>query len=87
MLIVGVLNGSMQQYVPILKYFAGDIPLISFCYFTNECNIVGLNLQFDYILDKVENMIWPKIAYFEFNPFVDASNNDNLNNNNTRGAF
>jgi len=87
MFIIGVLNGSMQQYVPILKYFARDIQLISFCYFVNECNIVDLNLELDYASNKVEYMIWLETPYFEFNPFVDASNNDNFNNDNTREAF
>lgn len=82
-----VLNGSMQQYVPILKYFARDIRLISFCYFVSECNIVDLNLELDYASNKVEFMIWLDTPYFEFNPFVDASNNDNFNNDNTGETF
>jgi hypothetical protein len=78
---------GQTQYVPILKYFARDIQLISFCYFVNECNIVDLNLELDYASNKVEYMIWLETPYFEFNPFVDASNNDNFNNDNTREAF
>lgn len=87
MFIVGVLRGSMQQYVPILKYFVRDIPLISFCYFVSECNIVGLNLQFDCAPNNVEYMILPETTYFEFIPFVEVSNDDNLNNDNTWEAL
>jgi len=83
MFITSVLSGSMLQYVPILKYFAGDIPLISFCYFASECNIVGLNLQLDCAPNKVEYMILLETTYFEFIPFVDALNDDNFNNDNT----
>jgi auxin responsive GH3 family protein len=87
MFIASVLSGSMQQYVPIVRYFVGDISLISFCYFASECNIVGLNLQLDCAPNKVEYMILPEIAYFEFIPFIDALNDDNLNNDNTGEAL
>ncbi len=70
--------------MPILKYFARDIPLISFYYFASECNIVGLNLQLDCAPNKVEYMILLETTYFEFIPFADALNDDNFNNDNTR---
>ncbi|CAK9862846.1 unnamed protein product [Sphagnum jensenii] len=83
MYVAGVLSGSMKQYVPILKYFAGDVPLISFGYSASECSIVGLNVQLDCAPEMVVYMIWPETAYYEFIPVADALHDADLTNNKT----
>jgi len=75
-----VLSGSMQQYVPTLKHFAGHIPLISPLYAASECPIMGLNVQFNHPPDAISYMIWPESAYFEFIPISGTPQAHDLSN-------
>ncbi|CAM6025539.1 unnamed protein product, partial [Sphagnum balticum] len=75
-----VLSGTMQQYVPALKHFAGHIPLISPLYAASECPVIGLNVQFNHPPDAIGYMIWPESAYFEFIPISGTPEAHDLSN-------
>ncbi|KAL6214767.1 hypothetical protein ACLB2K_014199 [Fragaria x ananassa] len=63
-----VTTGSMEQYYPKLKYYAGEIPLLGGDYFASEC-CVGINLDIMEPPDKTRFVLLPTAAYFEFLPF------------------
>ncbi|KAM5563828.1 putative indole-3-acetic acid-amido synthetase GH3.6 [Rosa sericea] len=63
-----VTTGSMEQYYPKLKYYAGEIPLLGGDYFASEC-CVGINMDIMQPPDKTRFVLLPTAAYFEFLPF------------------
>ncbi|KAJ6848315.1 putative indole-3-acetic acid-amido synthetase GH3.6 [Iris pallida] len=64
-----VTTGSMEQYYPILKYYAGEsVPLLCGDYFASECSI-GINLDRIRPPSETSFVILPTAAYFEFLPF------------------
>ncbi|XP_010914349.1 probable indole-3-acetic acid-amido synthetase GH3.6 [Elaeis guineensis] len=63
-----VTTGSMEQYYPILKHYAGDLPLLCGDYFTSECP-VGINMDRMRSPEETSFVILPNAAYFEFIPF------------------
>lgn len=64
-----VTTGSMEQYYPILKYYAGEnVPLLCGDYFASEC-AVGINMDRIRPPDETSFVILPNAAYFEFLPF------------------
>ncbi|CAG7900654.1 unnamed protein product [Brassica rapa] len=63
--IEAVVTGSMAQYIPMMEFYCGGLPLISTFYVSSECS-VGLNLD---PLSKpcdVSYTTIPSMAYFEF---------------------
>jgi auxin responsive GH3 family protein len=66
----------MAQYIPILQYYSGGLPIVSGMYASSEC-FFGLNLRPLCGPSEVSYTIMPNTAYFEFLPVgeaVDASN-------------
>ncbi|KAL6640747.1 hypothetical protein ACP70R_021870 [Stipagrostis hirtigluma subsp. patula] len=66
-----VVTGSMAQYIPILDYYGGGLPVVSTVYASSECRF-GLNLRPMCDPSEVSYTIMPNMAYFEFLP-VDAT--------------
>ncbi|KAF8052682.1 hypothetical protein N665_1521s0006 [Sinapis alba] len=63
--IEAVVTGSMVQYIPLLEFYGGGLPLISSWYGSSEC-FIGINVN---PLSKpcdVSYTIVPSMAYFEF---------------------
>ncbi|KAH0978473.1 hypothetical protein GBA52_028192 [Prunus armeniaca] len=63
-----VTTGSMEQYYPKLKHYAGEIPLLGGDYFASEC-CVGINLDIMQPPEKTRFVLLPTAAYLEFLPF------------------
>ncbi|KAG8389398.1 hypothetical protein BUALT_Bualt02G0225100 [Buddleja alternifolia] len=61
-------TGSMEQYYPKLKYYAGEIPILGSDYFASEC-CVAINLDISQPPELTKYVILPTAAYFEFLPF------------------
>lgn len=70
-----VTTGSMKQYYPKLKYYAGEIPIVGGDYFASEC-CVGINLDIVKPPETTQFVILPTAAYFEFLPFNMNQGND-----------
>ncbi|CAK9151006.1 unnamed protein product [Ilex paraguariensis] len=68
-----VSTGSMEQYYPKLKYYAGEIPLLGGDYYASEC-CVGINLDIMQPPELTRFVMLPSAAYFEFLPY-DLTNN------------
>jgi len=66
-----VLSGSMAQYAPVLKFFAGKLPMISVAYVASECGVIGLNPDMKCEPEDITYMLWPEKAYYEFIPVGD----------------
>ncbi|KAG9457491.1 hypothetical protein H6P81_001999 [Aristolochia fimbriata] len=63
-----VTTGSMKQYYPKLKYYAGEVPLLGGDYFASECAI-AINLDRLQPPETTRYVVMPNSAYFEFLPF------------------
>ena len=61
-----VISGSMLQYAPALKHFAGHLPIMSPVYAACECAFIGLNLNLTCEPEDITYMLWPDSAYYEF---------------------
>ncbi|KAJ3671799.1 hypothetical protein LUZ60_007878 [Juncus effusus] len=60
-----VVTGTMAQYVPLLEFYGGGLPLVSTMYASSECYF-GINLR---PLDKpcdVAYTLLPNMCYYEF---------------------
>lgn len=66
-----VLSGSMLQYAPALKHFAGHFPTISPAYGASECGLIGLNPNMKCAVEDITYMLWPEKAYYAFIPLDD----------------
>lgn len=58
-------TGSIAQYIPVLEFYSGGLPLVSMRYTCSECSI-GINLK---PLSKPSDILYtlmPNMAYFEF---------------------
>jgi len=66
-----VLSGSMAQYAPAVKLFAGSLATISPAYVASECGVIGLNPVMNCDPEDITYMLWPEKAYYEFIPVVD----------------
>ncbi|KAL4603086.1 hypothetical protein ACB092_10G100800 [Castanea dentata] len=64
-----VTTGSMKQYYPRLKRYAGEVPLLGGDYFASEC-CVGINLDIMQPPETTQFVLLPTAAYFEFLPFA-----------------
>ncbi|XVE73210.1 hypothetical protein DITRI_Ditri11bG0098900 [Diplodiscus trichospermus] len=68
-----VTTGSMKQYYPKLKYYAGEVPLVGGDYFASEC-CVAINLDIKQPPELTRFVMLPTAAYFEFLPFDSTEN-------------
>ncbi|OEL13144.1 Indole-3-acetic acid-amido synthetase GH3.17 [Dichanthelium oligosanthes] len=60
-----IVTGSMAQYIPLLEFYGGGLPLVSTMYASSECYF-GINLR---PLDRPENVAYtllPNMCYYEF---------------------
>ncbi|KAB5527498.1 hypothetical protein DKX38_021345 [Salix brachista] len=63
-----VTTGSMKQYYPKLKHYAGDVMILGGDYFASEC-CLGTNLDIQQPPESTRFVMLPTAAYFEFLPF------------------
>ncbi|XP_057963817.1 probable indole-3-acetic acid-amido synthetase GH3.6 [Malania oleifera] len=70
-----VSTGSMEQYYPKLKYYAGELPILGGDYFASEC-CVAMNLKIIQPPKLTRFVMLPSAAYFEFLPFELNKPND-----------
>ncbi|CAL9230146.1 unnamed protein product [Arabidopsis halleri] len=60
-----VVTGSMAQYIPLLEFYGGGLPLISSWYGSSEC-FIGVNVNPLCKPSDVSYTIIPSMGYFEF---------------------
>ncbi|KAL1207053.1 Indole-3-acetic acid-amido synthetase GH3.15 [Cardamine amara subsp. amara] len=63
--IEAIVTGTMAQYIPLLEFYGGCLPLVSSFYGSSEC-FMGLNLNPLCKPSDVSYTIIPSMAYFEF---------------------
>ncbi|KAH0907423.1 hypothetical protein HID58_039250 [Brassica napus] len=63
--IEAVVTGSMSQYIPMLEFYGGGLPVISLFYGSSEC-LFGLNVNPLCKPCDVSYTTVPSMAYFEF---------------------
>ena len=63
--IEAVVTGSMSQYIPMLEFYGGGLPVISLFYGSSEC-LFGLNVNPLCKPCDVSYTTIPSMAYFEF---------------------
>ncbi|CAN8236567.1 unnamed protein product [Cochlearia groenlandica] len=63
--IEGIITGSMAQYIPMMEFYGGGLPLVSLFYASSEC-FVGVNLDPLCKPNDTSYTIIPNMAYFEF---------------------
>ncbi|XP_010521407.1 PREDICTED: indole-3-acetic acid-amido synthetase GH3.17-like [Tarenaya hassleriana] len=68
-----IVTGSMAQYVPMVNFYGGGLPLVSAIYGSSEC-FFGINLDLLCKLSDVSYTIIPNSAYFEF---LEINRNEN----------
>ncbi|KAG0462774.1 hypothetical protein HPP92_021250 [Vanilla planifolia] len=62
-----IVTGSMAQYIPLLDFYSGGLPLVSTMYASSECYF-GINLEPLSKPAEVSYTLIPNMAYFEFLP-------------------
>ncbi|KAJ0988724.1 hypothetical protein J5N97_007080 [Dioscorea zingiberensis] len=62
-----IVTGSMAQYIPLLEFYGGGLPLVSTMYGSSECYF-GINLKPLSSPSGVSYTLLPNMAYFEFLP-------------------
>ncbi|KAF9619700.1 hypothetical protein IFM89_008377 [Coptis chinensis] len=62
-----IVTGSMAQYIPMLEFYSGGLPLVSTMYASSECYF-GVNLNPLSKPSDVSYTLLPNMAYFEFLP-------------------
>ncbi|MCO5563232.1 hypothetical protein L7F22_016869 [Adiantum nelumboides] len=72
-------TGSMEQYIPMLEFFSGGLPLVSPRYAASEC-LFGINMNPLCSPYEVSYTFLPNMAYFEFLPLQAANEDDNDEN-------
>ncbi|KAK9176680.1 hypothetical protein WN944_028699 [Citrus x changshan-huyou] len=73
-----IATGSMAQYIHLLDYYSGSLPIASMLYSSSEC-FFGLNLNPMCKTSEASYTIMPNMAYFEFllhDPGSPASTSD-----------
>ncbi|XP_010929717.1 indole-3-acetic acid-amido synthetase GH3.17 [Elaeis guineensis] len=60
-----IVTGSMAQYIPLLEFYSGGLPLVSTMYASSECYF-GINLRPLDLPSDVSYVLLPNMAYFEF---------------------
>lgn len=69
-------TGTMAQYVPLVNFYSGGLPLVSMHYVCSE-GFFGLNLEpLTMLNEDVSYTLLPNMAYFEFLP-VDQKEEEN----------
>ncbi|CAH2072857.1 unnamed protein product [Thlaspi arvense] len=63
--IEAVITGSMAQYIPLLEFYGGGLPLVSSSYGSSEC-FIGINVNPMSKPCDVSYTIIPNMGYFEF---------------------
>ncbi|XP_010453406.1 PREDICTED: indole-3-acetic acid-amido synthetase GH3.17-like [Camelina sativa] len=63
--IEAVVTGTMAQYIPLVEFYSGGLPVISTFYGSSEC-FIGLNLNPLCKPCDVSYTIMPYMGYFEF---------------------
>ncbi|XP_010453405.1 PREDICTED: indole-3-acetic acid-amido synthetase GH3.17-like isoform X2 [Camelina sativa] len=63
--IEAIVTGSMAQYIPLLEFYSGGLPVISRSYVTSEC-FIGINFNPLCKPCDVSYTIIPSMGYFEF---------------------
>jgi len=63
--IEAVITGTMAQYIPLLEFYGGGLPLVSSWYGSSEC-FIGINLNPLSKPSDVSYTIIPSMGYFEF---------------------
>ncbi|CAA7059533.1 unnamed protein product [Microthlaspi erraticum] len=63
--IEAIVTGSMAQYIPMLEFYGGGLPIISGSYFSSEC-FIGFNANPLCKPCDVSYTVNPSMAYFEF---------------------
>ncbi|CAN7019293.1 unnamed protein product [Brassica rapa subsp. trilocularis] len=74
MLTMAIATGSMAQYVPTLKHYCGDVPLVSTIYASSE-SMFGINTDPLCQPENTSYTLMPNISYFEFIP-TEGGNGD-----------
>lgn len=62
-----IVTGSMAQYILLLDFYSGGLPLVSTMYASSECYF-GINLKPLSLPSEVSYTLLPNMAYFEFIP-------------------
>ncbi|MCO5612975.1 hypothetical protein L7F22_067248 [Adiantum nelumboides] len=70
------MTGSMEQYIPMLEFFSGGLPLVTTSYAASEYPL-GINMNPLCSPYEVSYTILPNMAYFEFLPLDAAKDDDN----------
>ncbi|KAM0851956.1 hypothetical protein ACQ4PT_052086 [Festuca glaucescens] len=65
-----IVTGAMAQYIPILRHYCGNLPLVSGTYGSSECYF-GINLRPLCDPPEVAYTMMPNMGYFEFLPVDD----------------
>ncbi|XP_072950174.1 indole-3-acetic acid-amido synthetase GH3.17-like [Typha angustifolia] len=60
-----IVTGSMAQYVPLLEFYGGGLPLVSTMYASSECYF-GINLKPLDLPSDVSYTLLPNMCYYEF---------------------
>ncbi|KAK4714243.1 hypothetical protein R3W88_020150 [Solanum pinnatisectum] len=64
-----IVTGTMSQYIPTLKYYGNDLPLVCTMYASSECYF-GINLDPLCEPSEVAYTLIPTMGFFEFLPVV-----------------
>ncbi|GLJ26893.1 hypothetical protein SUGI_0526120 [Cryptomeria japonica] len=70
-----VVSGTMAQYIPILNYYTGGLPLVSDIYASSEC-FIGINLEPLCNPKDVSYTLVPNMGYFEFLPLREGESKE-----------
>ncbi|CAM8991114.1 unnamed protein product [Rhodiola kirilowii] len=69
-----IMTGSMEPYLPKLRHYAGELPLVSADYGASE-GWIAVNVDPKSPSESVNFVILPNIGYFEFIPLKGNSDN------------
>ncbi|KAH7434150.1 hypothetical protein KP509_06G002900 [Ceratopteris richardii] len=72
-----IVTGTMAQYVSMLQFYAGGLPLVSTIYASSEC-FCALNLRPLSSPTSISYTFVPTMAYFEFLPISSEPSPENL---------
>ncbi|KAI5078627.1 hypothetical protein GOP47_0006298 [Adiantum capillus-veneris] len=72
-----VVTGSMEQYIPMLEFFCGGLPLVSSMYGATE-GVFGINMDPLCSPYEVSYVILPNMAYCEFLPLDSPKDEDEM---------
>ncbi|XP_023003445.1 probable indole-3-acetic acid-amido synthetase GH3.1 [Cucurbita maxima] len=67
-----IVSGAMGQYIPMLEFYSGSLPMVSTAYASSECSF-GVNLSPMCKPTEIAYTILPNMAYFEFLPYDTSS--------------